>query len=364
MQKKYKIVIAILVALVVLAAAGMLTHWVVQVKVPAMTYRNAEKLIAEGKQLEALRVFRSLDDYSDAKLRSRYLSGACNTLSASMLQTMAVNEDGTVSYTGYTDYIRYDISKWTDVIAVSSSSYNSVALKGDGTVVSIGSFVGNYEYYGQCDVKDWTNIVAISAGDTHTLGLKEDGTVVYTPLQTENMTADLAVYWRDHAELIKWTDIVSVSAGFSHDVGLKSDGTVIAIGNNEFGQCNISKWKDVVAISAGAAHTVGLRSDGTVLAVGYNHADACGGVYAWKDIVAISAGSNHTVALKADGTVVATGLNNVGQCEVSGWRDIVAISAGSVHTAGLKADGTVVIAGEIDERSRVSDWKNVKNPWN
>ena len=28
-----------------------------------------------------------------------------------------------------------------------------------------------------------------------------------------------------------------------HTVGLKSNGTVVAIGDNEYGQCNISIWK-------------------------------------------------------------------------------------------------------------------------
>lgn len=68
-------------------------------------------------------------------------------------------------------------------------------------------------------------------------------------------------------------------------MGLKADGTVVAVGWNEYGQCNLAGWTGIVAIAAGTA-------------------------------------GNHTVALKADGTVVAVGSNDYGQCNVSDWKDI------------------------------------------
>ena len=59
-----------------------------------------------------------------------------------------------------------------------------------------------------------------------------------------------------------------ISANSYHTVGLKSDGTVVAVGRNDYNQCNVSKWNNIVAIAAGDRHTVGLKSDGTVVAVG------------------------------------------------------------------------------------------------
>ena len=58
-----------------------------------------------------------------------------------------------------------------------------------------------------------------------------------------------------------------------------------------------------------------------MVAVGNNDYDQCD-VSDWTDIVAIDAGYFHTVGLKADGTVVAVDDNESGQCDVSGWRDI------------------------------------------
>ena len=50
---------------------------------------------------------------------------------------------------------------------------------------------------------------------------------------------------------------------------------VVAVGDNNYGQCNVSEWTDIVAVVAGNSHTVGLRSDGTVVAVGNNDYGQC-----------------------------------------------------------------------------------------
>lgn len=175
---------------------------------------------------------------------------------------------------------------------------------------------------------------SLVAEGNHTVGLKADGTVV--AVGNNN-------YGR--CDVSDWTAIVAVSTGDSHTVGLKADSTVVAVGSNNYGRCNVSDWTNIAAVSAGSSHTVGLKDDGTVLAVGSNTYGQCS-VSGWMDIVAVSAGTGYTVGLKADGTVVATGCNDDGRCNVSSWADIVAVSAGASHTVGLKADGTVVAVGD------------------
>ena len=59
-----------------------------------------------------------------------------------------------------------------------------------------------------------------------------------------------------------------VAAGFWHTVGLKADSTVVAVGENEFGQCDVGNWTDITRVAAGYVHTVGLKTDGTVAATG------------------------------------------------------------------------------------------------
>lgn len=180
------------------------------------------------------------------------------------------------------------------------------------------------------------------------LGLKSDGTVV--AVGDNN--------WGE-CDVDDWKDIVAVSAGGEHTVGLKSNGTVVAVGSNNYGQCDVSDWKDIVAVSTGGWHTVGLKSDGTVVAVGNNEDGQCN-VANWNNIVAVSVGACYTVGLKSDGTVTAVGENEDGQCDVTDWNDIVVVRAECRYTIGLKSDGTVVAVGDNEwGQCDVGSWKDI-----
>ena len=48
----------------------------------------------------------------------------------------------------------------------------------------------------------------------------------------------------------------TIAGGMTTTVGLKTDGTVVAVGQNEYGQCDVSEWTDIVAVAAGDFHTV------------------------------------------------------------------------------------------------------------
>ena len=42
-----------------------------------------------------------------------------------------------------------------------------------------------------------------------------------------------------------------MNAGGHHTVGLKLDGTVVAVGDNRYGQCNVSDWNLIQDICEG-----------------------------------------------------------------------------------------------------------------
>ena len=42
-----------------------------------------------------------------------------------------------------------------------------------------------------------------------------------------------------------------MSAGADHTVGLKSDGKVVAVGRNDYGQCNVGSWTEITKVAAG-----------------------------------------------------------------------------------------------------------------
>jgi hypothetical protein len=156
-----------------------------------------------------------------------------------------------------------------------------------------------------------------------------------------------------------WASIIQVAAGYSHTVGVEGDGTVVAAGDNGYGQCNVGNWTNITYVAAGYSHTVGVEDDGTVVAVGLNGEGQCN-VGNWTDIDQVAAGYQHTVGLKTDGMVVAVGLNNYGQCNVGGWTGINQTAAGYSHTVGLTADGTVVAAGDNGYgQCNVGNWTDI-----
>lgn len=302
---------------------------------------------------------RSRENVTRLKPFRERITMAAHLISFGGFHTVGLKADGSVLSVSHSLSPISDVSNWNDIVAVSAGLERTVGLKADGTVVAAGD-----NHNGQCNVSDWSDIVAVSAGWKHTVGLKADGTAVAVGDNEDGQ-----------CEVSSWADIVAVSAGgstvssnvfiskdgdstvgsnavisksgCSHTVGLKADGSVLAVGDNYFGQCDVSGWTGIVAVSAGSIHTVGLKADGTVVAVGSNFYGQCE-VSGWTDIVAVSAGGNVTVGLKADGTVIAVGYNFRELCDVSDWTDIVAVSAFS-DVVGLKADGTVVTVGLHDD---------------
>ncbi len=255
-----------------------------------------------------------------------------------------VSTIGNVTGASTTITMNGDYSITADFVALYNLTISSTA---GGNVTTPGQ--GTFTY----DTGTVVNLVAtpsamVAAGERWTVGLKSDGTVV-------------AVGGNDYGQcnVGGWTGITQVAAGFYHTVGLCSNGTVVAVGRNNVGQCNVGGWTGITQVAAGDYHTVGVKSDGTVVAVGHGSFGQCD-VSSWTDIVQIAGGGYHTVGLKSDGTVVAVGMNEKGQCNVGGWTNIIQVAAGYQHTVGLKSDGTVVAVGDnYDGQCNVGGWTGI-----
>ncbi len=231
----------------------------------------------------------------------------------------------------------YDEGTVVNLMAEAEESHRFINWTGDvGTIADINAAVTtiamNDDYLITANFgPEYDPIVA--TGWAHTVGVKSDGIVI-------------AVGGNDwgQCDVSNWTAINQVAAGYYHTVALKSDDTVVAVGWNDHAQCDVSAWTAINQVAAGYYHTVGLKSDGTVVAVGWNDHGQCD-VGNWTDIVQVAAGGIHTVGVKYNGTVVAVGDNTYGRCEVDDWTQIVQVAAGRYHTVGLKSDGTVVVSG-------------------
>ncbi|MBQ7956429.1 MAG: zinc-ribbon domain-containing protein [Clostridia bacterium] len=379
-----------------------------------------------GNEIEVELTDRNEDESEDNKEENKQVAKPkYQTVATSYQGTFAIRDDGTVLstieeeteepafFTG-----RGNVSSWRDIVSVSTGGWHTVGLKKDGTVIAtkvlrqIDQFgINEFDVdYGQSDVSEWTDIVAISASTYHTVGLKSDGTVVSTKIKNnkqdvdrgqtdvENWTDISMVYTTyqgtigvksdgtvvavgDAQDTNGWTDIVDIDSDMSYQdlviVGVKADGTVIATGNNESGACAIDEWTNIKTISTNGFFTVGLKNDGTIIITdikGQNNAwlEEIYVAKNWTNIKNIDTTGSHIIGLKGDGTVVTTRRENPKSypCDGAiGWSDIVAIFADGDHYVGVKSDGTMIGTqcrnyedGAYGQGDKTDDWTNIRLP--
>ena len=177
------------------------------------------------------------------------------TISAGYSSTVCLLQDGTIVTAGFPAIMQCNVNTWKNIVAVASGRDGVVGLRENGTVVATGE-----NKYGECYVGGWTGIKAISAGERYTAALREDGTVVAAGyLSFDRWVVD------------KWEDIIAISAGSYHLLGLRRDGKVM---HSRLGG-PIKNWQDIIAVAAGDYHTIGLRKNGTVVAIGGNNYKQC-----------------------------------------------------------------------------------------
>ena len=199
-------------------------------------------------------------------------------------------------------------------------------VKKDGTVVADGH---NGEH--QIDIETWKNVIAIDAGWNFTVALTKDNKLLYSGVDNGQEEQ----FYQNEDE---WKDVVNISAsgggnttkrrGKGHTVGLRSDGTVVAIGDNTYGQCEVSNWKDIVKVATGDWYTVGLQKNGEIVITGSN---TPGNRYIESNIIEectnivdIAAGFGHTLCLNEDGTVIAFGFNEDDKCSgTTKWKHLM-----------------------------------------
>lgn len=263
--------------------------------------------------------------------------------SASSYHVAGVCSDGTVWAVGGKDGRECNVSNWKNIVAVSAGCGFTVGVKADGRVViTEGATFTDHDVmpwaHYSFDLSLWTDIVAVSS-NSHIVGLRTDGTVVAQGLNKYG-----------ECNVSGWRDIVAIATDYERTVGLKADGTVLTTGNNRNGDYNTQSWKDIVAIATTMDNILGLKSDGTVVCTSGsdNQFGQCN-VSKWTDIVAISSNSWTSYGVKSDGTVVATKHNFFGESNVYNWKDVVALAPMGQQqvfaTFCVKKDGSIESVG-------------------
>jgi len=295
----------------------------------------------------------------------------------------------------------------TDMVAVATGSWHSLALRRDGTVWSWGENDGGLLGDGltlnpntvtispgrwlPAQVSGLTDVVAVAAGYGHNLALKADGTVWAWGSDGHGQLGDGTTETRTRpVQISGLAEVIKIAAGDAHSMAVKRDGTVWAWGSNAAGQLGDGTFADrpspvqvaltgTAAVAGGQLHSLALKDDGTVWAWGRDEYGQLGGgmqlpehlglgplqVGVIAGVRKIAAGSKHSLALKDDGTVWAWGDNTAGQlgdgarspqalpgrstpAQVSNLEGAVAIAAASAYSLAVTADGGVSRWGLMD----------------
>jgi RHS repeat-associated protein len=148
-------------------------------------------------------------------------------------------------------------------------------------------------------------------------------------------------------------DYIAIAAGGYHSVALKSDGSLVCWGDNSSGQCDYPAGNDFVAIEAGYSHTLALRTNGSIVRWGTPPPPCtCFGHPCTQDpptgnnFVAIAAGKSHSLAI-SNGTLVPWGDDSWGQEEVPDRSNYIAIDAGFMYSLALRSTGEVDAWGQV-----------------
>jgi alpha-tubulin suppressor-like RCC1 family protein len=213
-----------------------------------------------------------------------------------------------------------------------------------------------------------TNVIQLSAGVYDSVALKGNGTVWVWGEGTEGelgngTSSDSSI----PVQVSSLTGMIQVAAGNQHVVALQSNGTVWTWGSNSNGQLGNNSTTNsstpvqvtalsgtFIAVGAGVNFSVALRSDGTVWAWGANPDGELGNstttqsltpvqVTGLNGIIAISSGGKNTFALQNNGNLWTWGLNGNGQLgngTTTSSSTALQVTGLTTTTAGVTGLGT------------------------
>jgi alpha-tubulin suppressor-like RCC1 family protein len=278
----------------------------------------------------------------------------------------------------------------SDVTAVATGVFHSLALRSDGSVWGWGDEYSN-------GVAADTNVpmriagltaTSIVAGQQISGAVGSDGSAWAWGGNTRGLLGrgDISEQPQNHVpgRVIGLTDVVSIDAEFGHFLALRRDGSVWAWGDNRSGQLGTPGLGEYSAVPVKVEGLSNIRAIATTAAASFA-ADNTGEVWAWgtgellgdgvgqgrpdsntpikvsglSGVTALSGASATLLALRSDGSLVGWGSNAEGQLGTgsvsvaaspvavgSGLAGVSAVAAGTYHTIALDRTGRIFAWGE------------------
>lgn len=218
------------------------------------------------------------------------------------------------------------------MIAANKSGY--IALKSDGTAFCVLSdnrkvFLG------------WNEIVAVTAGTNEEfgdlfIGIRADGSVrVATVSLWHVKSLDPEKVFSKRIRKVKQVFIAQ-----DHIVTWLLDGTLVAIGSNQYGECEIKDWHDLKSVAAGTGFTAALTQDGHILLAG--EIEKHDEIPKWNDVCELIAHQDELIGLDKYGRVLS---NYSAYDEFNIMSGIIGVTGSKLDRHYLASDGTVFYMG-------------------
>jgi len=311
------------------------------------------------------------------------------------------------------------IGRLTNIPAIAGGERHNAALDKNGEVWTWGwnafgqlgngvtcANINSPECMGTLPAKipNFTNVKAIASRGYHTLALKTNGTVWAWGYNDGGRLGDGTTTDQHSPVQLNGLGVhggvTQISGGGVVNAALMADHTLMAWGVNSEGAVGNGVFSDsqptpaavsqasgltnITAVATGWDHVVALAADKTVWTWGLNGSGQLGDgtttnsslpvhVPGLTNIKAVSAGDASTVVLKEDGTVWAWGINDRGELgdgltyaysktpvQVVGLSNVTTARAREWHNLAIKEDGTVWCWGS-NGRGECGDGTSVNN---
>lgn len=286
--------------------------------------------------------------------------------------TAGLTADGEVAVAGGSLGIRRALEKWEQIAGLFTDAEGETVygITVEGRLLSTSPLPRA--------VRGWRNLVFMAAANGKIYGVTATGQLRSTSRLGRRMDGE--------------GFFVSCAAAVDHAVALTRDGHVLAVGRNEYGQCETRRCGvlfesfDEFSAERYAAHfqaetrerayqtrlteahryrsrllcgqsfTACITADGRVLTTG-----GFGKAKHWTGVRALTCGNAHLVALCEGDTVRADGNDTDGCTAVSEWKRIKSVAAGKYHTLGVTEDGRVLFCGRNDQgQGDVTAWSGIR----
>ena len=275
---------------------------------------------------------------------------------------------------------------WHDIVSISASRTGIIALRKDGTTLTIGrpivgrdgtQWVSPTQEFSHSQViqvvADNSNGYAVLTQDGHfsysienpyaeklrLIGGSETVFGITREGELQSLLQRIPMSWIYPASGLNaegLSHITQMAGSYSRLLLLSDEGQVYTVflqkDLDDAAEPEWESWNHVKDISGGwirlypdrhdSAAYVAIRDGGTVLAAPEALNDLIGN---WTEMKQIELNVYFILGLKEDGTAVS--VSRVSKApDVSAWKDVIAIGCGSDYCVGLKKDGTLVFAGE------------------